>query len=83
MLSAQYVAVANFFSASSPRPDLADEDLISVVCFYNSEPRSDTTVVGLSFKRYSVSIDPRPETADKDLKKLRLFLQNGNYRPQT
>ena len=68
MLSAQYVAVASFFSVSNPRPDLAGEDLIFVVCFYNSEPRSDTTVVGLSFKRYSVSIGLISETADEDLK---------------
>ena len=74
---------ANFFSMSSPGPDLADEDLISVLLFYNSEPRRDSTVVGLSFKRYSVSIGPRPETADEDLKQIRIFLENGKYRPKT
>ena len=64
---------------SRPRPDLEDEGLISVLLFYNSEQRPDKSVVGLSFTRYSFSISPRPEIADEDLKKLRIFLQNGKY----
>ena len=63
----------------SPRPDLADEDLILIVLFYNSEPRPDTMVVGFSFKRFSFSIGPRPKTANEDLKKLKIFLF---YQPQ-
>ena len=55
---------------SSPRPDLAEEDLILVFLFYNSEPRPDSMVIGLSFKIASFSIGPRPDTAKEDLKKI-------------
>ena len=42
---------------------------------FNTEPKTDSMAVGLSFKQYSFSVSPRSEAAEKDLKKFRVFLQ--------
>ena len=58
------IVAANFFSVSSPKLNLADKDLISVLFFYNSEPRPDTTVVGFSLQdKVSLTAeDPKQRT---------------------
>ena len=54
------------------KPDLADEDMISVLIFYYSDPRLVTY-------NFSFCIEPRHETVDEDLKTLRIFLPTGKY----
>ena len=60
VLEAKFGDDANFFSVSSPRPDLAGEDL----------KRSKALVL----KDVVFLTGSRPYTADKDLTKLRIFL---------
>ena len=58
-----------FFSVSSPRPDIAGKDLISISLLF-LEPRPDSTVEGaIVLKDIVFIIDPRPHAADEDLTK--------------
>ena len=70
-------------SVSSIRSDLVVEDLNSALFFYNSEPRPDTTVVGLSSEDIvSLSVqDLKQRTRTR--KHLEFSCQSGKYRPKT
>ena len=70
-----------FFSVSSPRPDLAAEDLIPISLSSDTKPRPDSTVEGVNFKRNSISYRSKISCSEEDLTKLRTFCHKENNFP--
>ena len=64
-----------FFFREQPKTRFSGH--ISVLLFYNNQPRPETMAVWLSFKCFF--IDPGTEIGDEDPQKLKISFQKGTY----